>query len=78
VTPARGHGLGRARLRSFLLGGVAGGVVAVVAPRVRGPRPPAGEALGGLEAFEGAPCFRHDVERAGSAAARDAEPARRG
>ncbi|MDX6522302.1 MAG: hypothetical protein QOJ31_697 [Gaiellales bacterium] len=56
--PRRGRGV----VRSFLFGGVVGGLVAVAAPRVRrvlepheGPLP-----VAGLEAFEGAPCWEHD------------------
>jgi hypothetical protein len=52
----------RGVVRSFLFGGVVGGLVAVAAPRVRrvlepreGPLP-----VAGLEAFEGAPCWEHD------------------
>jgi hypothetical protein len=52
----------RGVVRSFLFGGVVGGLVAVAAPRVRrvlepreGPVP-----VAGLEAFEGAPCWEHD------------------
>jgi hypothetical protein len=53
---------GRRALRSFLFGGVVGGLVAVAAPRLRrgleprdGPQP-----VAGLKAFEGAPCWQHD------------------
>ena len=56
--PGRRRGV----VRSFLFGGVVGGLVAVAAPRVRrglepreGPLP-----VAGLEAFEGAPCWEHD------------------
>lgn len=59
----------RRALRSFLFGGVVGGLVAVAAPRVRrglepreGPQP-----VAGLKAFEGAPCWQHDRRRAGGA-----------
>jgi hypothetical protein len=59
----------RGALRSFLFGGVVGGVLATVAaPRVRkgrgqrdAPRP-----IVGLEAFEGAPCWEYDRARAGA------------
>jgi hypothetical protein len=60
----------RGALRSFLFGGVVGGLVAVAAPRVRrgleprdGPLP-----VAGLEAFEGAPCWEHDRARASAGA----------
>jgi hypothetical protein len=59
---------GRRALRSFLFGGVVGGLVAVAAPRVRrglepreGPQP-----VAGLKAFEGAPCWQHDRRRSGA------------
>jgi hypothetical protein len=61
-------GARRGALRSFLFGGVIGGVVAVAAPRVRrrpqreGPHP-----VAGLEAFEGAPCWHYDREQAAAA-----------
>ena len=53
------------RLGSFLVGGVVGGVAALVAAgrmRVKEapPERPAGD---GLAAFEGAPCYRELVER---------------
>ena len=58
----------RRALRSFLFGGVVGGLVAVAAPRVRrglepreGPQP-----VAGLKAFEGAPCWQHDRRRSGA------------
>jgi hypothetical protein len=52
----------RGALRSFLFGGVVGGIVAVAAPRARRRRavrdqPPG---VAGLEAFEGAPCWEYD------------------
>jgi hypothetical protein len=52
----------RGALRSFLFGGVVGGLVAVAAPRARRRRPPRGTPVGvaGLEAFEGAPCWEYD------------------
>jgi len=63
----------RGVVRSFLFGGVVGGLVAVAAPRLRrglepreGPLP-----VAGLEAFQGAPCWEHDRGRA----AAGAEPA---
>jgi hypothetical protein len=55
---------GRGRLSSFVLGGVVGASAAVAAARRRRSR-----ALGerrtpqGLQAFEGAPCFREVIER---------------
>jgi hypothetical protein len=60
---------GRKALRSFLFGGVVGGLVAVAAPRVRrGLEPRDGpQAVAGLEAFEGAPCWQHDRRRSGAA-----------
>ncbi|HVG88455.1 MAG: hypothetical protein ACJ740_10810 [Gaiellales bacterium] len=55
----------RGALRSFLFGGVVGGVLATVAaPRVRRGRPrDAPRPIAGLEAFEGAPCWQHDRAR---------------
>jgi hypothetical protein len=60
----------RGAVRSFLFGGVVGGLVAVAAPKVRrglepkeGPLP-----VAGLEAFEGAPCWEHDRGRSSAAA----------
>ncbi len=52
-------------LRSFVVGGMVGAAAAVVAPRLRRGRPPGGTArpVSGLEAFEGAPCWEHDVRR---------------
>jgi hypothetical protein len=49
-------------MRSFLFGGVVGGLVAVAAPRVRrGLEPRDGPvSVSGLEAFEGAPCWEYD------------------
>ena len=60
----------RGAFRSFLFGGVVGGLVAVAAPRVRRglePRDGRGPAAG-LEAFEGAPCWEYDRARSGAAA----------
>ncbi|MGD0167152.1 MAG: hypothetical protein ABSC51_07685 [Gaiellaceae bacterium] len=47
-------------LRSFLLGGVVGASAALVTRRRRRKR---GEHLGGLVAFEDAPCYREEAER---------------
>ena len=54
---------GRRAVRSFLFGGVVGGLVAVAAPRVRrGLEPRDGrQPVAGLRAFEGAPCWQHDA-----------------
>jgi hypothetical protein len=54
----------RGALRSFVVGGIVGAAAAVVAPRLRRGRPPAGRPVAGLEAFEGAPCWHHDAGRA--------------
>ncbi len=55
----------RGAVRSFVFGGVVGGLVGVAAPKLRrglepreGPQP-----VAGLEAFEGAPCWEHDRGR---------------
>jgi hypothetical protein len=60
----------RGVVRSFLFGGVVGGLVAVAAPRVRrGLEPRDGPvSVAGLEAFEGAPCWDHDRGLAGAGA----------
>ena len=52
-------------LRSFVVGGMVGAAAAVVAPRLRRGRPPAAACrpVSGLEAFEGAPCWEHDIRR---------------
>jgi hypothetical protein len=51
-------------LRSFVVGGMVGAAAAVVAPRLRRGRPPsAARPVSGLEAFEGAPCWEHDIRR---------------
>jgi hypothetical protein len=49
-------------VRSFLFGGVVGGLVAVAAPRVRRGLEPRDRpaSVAGLEAFEGAPCWEYD------------------
>jgi len=63
---------GRGTLRSFLFGGVVGGVLAAgAAARVRrGPRgrPEPPRPIAGLEAFEGAPCWQYDRRRSGAQA----------
>jgi hypothetical protein len=46
----------RGALRSFVFGGVVGGVIAVAAPRMRRRS----IQHRGLEAFEGAPCWEYD------------------
>jgi hypothetical protein len=60
----------RGAMRSFLFGGVVGGMVAVAAPRVRrGLEPRDGPvSVAGLEAFEGAPCWEYDRAPAGAGA----------
>ena len=50
------------RMRSFLLGGVVGAGAAIAAVR-RQRRPQRRPTPAGLEAFEGAPCYRELVER---------------
>lgn len=45
------------RLRSFLLGGIVGGVIALAAERVARRPPPERRPPPGLAAFERAPCF---------------------
>ena len=64
----------RGAVRSFLFGGVVGGLVAVAAPRVRRGLDPreGGRPAGGLAAFEGAPCWQHDHGRAPAGADDDA------
>ncbi|HEY0386852.1 MAG TPA: hypothetical protein VGC71_00275 [Gaiellales bacterium] len=59
---------GRRAVRSFLFGGVVGGLVAVAAPRVRRGLDPrdAPQSVAGLRAFEGAPCWDHDRRRSGA------------
>jgi hypothetical protein len=55
---------GRGRLSSFVLGGLVGASAAIAAARRRRVRPGADRrAPQGLEAFEGAPCYREIVER---------------
>lgn len=53
----------RGVVRSFVVGGLVGAAAAVVAPRIRRRGPaPAARPVAGLEAFEGAPCFREIVD----------------
>jgi hypothetical protein len=55
---------GGSKLRSFLLGGLVGGAVAIAAERVTARRGRARRtAPPGLAAFEQAPCYRELVER---------------
>jgi hypothetical protein len=55
---------GGSKLRSFLLGGIVGGVVAIAAERLTARRGRAGRAAPhGLAAFERAPCYRELVEQ---------------
>ena len=54
----------RGRLSSFVVGGLVGASAAVAAARRRRQHwPPARRAPQGLQAFEGAPCFREVVEK---------------
>ncbi len=54
----------RSRLSSFVLGGVVGASAAIAAARRRRiALPRRRETPQGLEAFEGAPCYREIVER---------------
>jgi hypothetical protein len=53
---------GRGRLSSFVLGGVLGASAAIAAARRRRPRRRPRRTPQGLEAFEGAPCYREIVE----------------
>jgi hypothetical protein len=55
--PQKKHGAAR----TFVVGTLVGGVIAIAAPRLRRglhPSEPSGEA--GLRAFEGAPCWEYD------------------
>lgn len=55
---------GRGRLSSFVIGGVVGASAALAAARRRrGRTARERRAPQGLQAFEGAPCFREIVER---------------
>lgn len=61
---------GRPRaFRTFVVGSVVGGLVAVAAPRLRRGFEPKErpQPVAGLEAFEGAPCWEHDRRRSGAA-----------
>jgi hypothetical protein len=51
------------KLRSFLLGGIVGGAVALAADRVARRKPPERRPPPGLAAFERAPCFEELRER---------------
>jgi hypothetical protein len=54
----------RGRLSSFVVGGLLGASAALAAARrKRQTQPPARRTLQGLQAFEGAPCFREIVEK---------------
>jgi hypothetical protein len=55
----------RGRLSSFVVGGLLGASAALAAARRKRPRrrPPARRTPQGLEAFEGAPCYREIVEK---------------
>jgi hypothetical protein len=54
----------RGRLSSFVVGGLVGASAALAAARRRRLRePPQRRTPQGLEAFEGAPCYREVVER---------------
>jgi hypothetical protein len=52
----------RGRLSSFVVGGVVGASAAVAAARRRRARGTTPRTPQGLEAFEGAPCYRETVE----------------
>ena len=58
---------GRGRLSSFVLGGVLGASAALAAARRRRLRPTERRTPQGLEAFEGAPCYREIVEEEAAA-----------
>jgi hypothetical protein len=51
------------KLRSFLLGGIVGGAVALAAERVARMKPAGRRPPPGLAAFERAPCFEELRER---------------
>jgi hypothetical protein len=54
----------RGRLGSFVVGGLLGASAALAAARRRRRRsPPPRQTPQGLEAFEGAPCYREIVEK---------------
>ena len=54
----------RGRLSSFVVGGLLGASAALAAARrMRPRRPPPRLTPQGLEAFEGAPCYREIVEK---------------
>lgn len=54
---------GGSKLRSFLLGGVVGGVAAIAAGRIKERRRATHPGPPGLAAFEQAPCYRELLER---------------
>lgn len=64
----------RGALRSFVFGSLVGGVIAVAAPKVRRRGI---QHRGGLEAFEGAPCWEYDHQPETEAARPQAESADR-
>jgi hypothetical protein len=54
----------RERLSSFVVGGLLGASAALAAARrKRQPQPPLRRTPQGLQAFEGAPCYREIVEK---------------
>lgn len=53
----------RARLRSFVLGGVVGASAAIAAARRLTPAPRRRPTPAGLAAFEDAPCFQETLEQ---------------
>jgi hypothetical protein len=53
----------KTRARSFLLGGIVGASAVMAAARRRRPRRSPRGIIGGLDAFEDAPCYREAVER---------------
>jgi hypothetical protein len=54
----------RGRLSSFVVGGVLGASAALAAARRKRRRaPPARRTPQGLQAFEGAPCYREIIEK---------------
>jgi hypothetical protein len=53
----------RGRLSSFVVGGLLGASAALAAARRKRRPPPPRRTPQGLEAFEGAPCYREIVEK---------------